>query len=89
MLPTREEAERILAEAGKCNPGPWVNHSRVAAHCAEKIAEKCEDIDPEKAYIVGLLHDIGRKFGTRHLGHVSDGYTYICHLDMMKWQEYV
>ena len=73
MLPTREEAERILAEAGKYNPGPWVNHSRVAAHCAEKIAEKCEDIDPEKAYIVGLLHDIGRKFGTRHLGHVSDG----------------
>ena len=80
MLPTGEEAERILAEAGKCNPGPWVNHSRVAAHCAEKIAEKCEDIDPEKAYIVGLLHDIGRKFGTRHLGHVSDGYTYMMSL---------
>ncbi len=80
MLPTREEAERILAEAGKCNPGPWVNHSRVAAHCAEKIAEKCENIDPEKAYIVGLLHDIGRKFGTRHLGHVSDGYTYMMSL---------
>ena len=80
MLPTREEAERILAEAGKCNPGPWVNHSRVAAHCAEKIAEKCEDIDPEKAYIVGLLHDIGRKFGTRYLGHVSDGYTYMMSL---------
>ena len=80
MLPTREEAERILAEAGKYNPGPWVDHSRVAAHCAEKIAEKCEDIDPEKAYIVGLLHDIGRKFGTRHLGHVSDGYTYMMSL---------
>ena len=29
MLPTGEEAERILAEAGKCNPGPWVNHSCV------------------------------------------------------------
>ena len=29
MLPTREEAERILAEAGKCNPGPCVNHSCV------------------------------------------------------------
>ena len=80
MLPTSEEAERILAEAGKCNPGPWINHSRVAAHCAEKIAEKCENIDPEKAYIVGLLHDIGRKFGTRHLGHVSDGYTYMMSL---------
>ena len=25
-------------------------------------------------YILGLLHDIGRKFGVRHLGHVYDGY---------------
>ena len=38
MLPTKEEAEKLLAEAEKCNPGPWGNHSRVAAHCAEKIA---------------------------------------------------
>lgn len=37
MLPTREEAERLLREAKQCNPGPWVNHSRVAAHCAEKM----------------------------------------------------
>ena len=34
-------------------------------------------MDGEKAYILGLLHDIGRKFGIRHLGHVSDGYTYM------------
>lgn len=34
-------------------------------------------MDGEKAYILGLLHDIGRKFGVRHLGHVSDGYTYM------------
>lgn len=26
---------------------------------------------------MGLLHDIGRKFGVRHLGHVADGYTYM------------
>lgn len=64
-------------EAEKCNPGPWGNHSRVAAHCAEKIAQACGDLDPEKAYILGLLHDIGRKFGVRHLGHVSDGYSYM------------
>ena len=31
----------------------------------------------EKAYVLGLLHDIGRKFGVRHLGHVSDGYAYM------------
>ena len=80
MLPTRLEAERLLTEAEKCNPGPWGNHSRVAAHCAEKIAMSCEGMDPEKAYILGLLHDIGRKFGVRHLGHVSDGYSYMMSL---------
>jgi len=31
-------------------------------------------MDAEKAYVLGLLHDIGRKFGVRHLGHVSDGH---------------
>lgn len=77
MLPTREEAEKLLKEAEECNPGPWGNHSRVVAHCAEKIAEECGDIDSDKAYILGLLHDIGRKFGVRHLGHVSDGYSYM------------
>lgn len=77
MLPIREKAEELLREAEACNPGPWGNHSRVAAHCAEKIAQGCGDLDADKAYILGLLHDIGRKFGVRHLGHVSDGYSYM------------
>lgn len=80
MLPTREQAIEILLDAQKDNPGPWMNHSLVAAHCAEKIAEACGDMDPDKAYVLGLLHDIGRKFGTRHLGHVSDGYRYLMSL---------
>ncbi len=80
MLPTREAAETLLREAERCNPGPWGNHSRVTAHCAERIAAACADLDSEKAYILGLLHDIGRKFGTRHLGHVSDGYQYMLSL---------
>ena len=80
MIPTRAEAEEILREAEKCNPGPWGNHSRVAAHCAEKIARACGDMDADKAYVLGLLHDIGRKFGGRHMGHVSDGYSYMLSL---------
>ena len=80
MIPTRMEAERLLREAEQCNLGPWGNHSRVAAHCAEKIAELCDGLDVQKAYVLGLLHDIGRKFGVRHLGHVSDGYTYMMSL---------
>ena len=80
MLPTREKAEELLKEAERCNPGPWGNHSRTAAHCAERIAFYCKDMDSDKAYILGLLHDIGRKFGVRHLGHVSDGYSYMMKL---------
>ena len=80
MLPTREEAERLLLEAETDNPGPWGNHSRVSAQCAEKIALACGDMDVDKAYVLGLLHDIGRKFGARHLGHVIDGYSYMLSL---------
>ena len=77
MLPTREEAMDLLRDGLACNPESWGKHCLTAAHCAEKIAAACGDMDPEKAYILGLLHDIGRKFGVRHLGHVSDGYTYM------------
>ncbi len=42
MLPTKAEAEKLLSEAEQNNPGPWGNHSRVAAHCAQKIAELCD-----------------------------------------------
>ena len=74
--PRVSEAEKLLQEAEKCNPGPWGNHSRVAAICAERIA-KAAGMDAEKAYVLGLLHDIGRKFGIKHLAHVYDGYHYM------------
>ncbi len=80
MIPSREEAERIIKEAEAINPGPWGDHCRVAAHCAECIAARCEGMNPDKAYVVGLLHDIGRRFGGRHLGHVADGFSYMMSL---------
>ena len=80
MIPSREEAERLVREAEAINPGPWGDHCRVAAHCAECIAAKCEGMDSDKAYVVGLLHDIGRRFGGRHLGHVADGFSYMMSL---------
>lgn len=79
MFPTVQQAQQLLNQAHSCNPGPWADHSRVAAHCAQKIAGRCA-MDPEKAQVLGLLHDIGRKFGTRHLGHVVDGYRYMLEL---------
>lgn len=80
MLPTREKAEELLRDGEACNPGAWAEHSRAAARCAEKIAAACGDMDPEKAYVLGLLHDIGRKFGVSHMGHIYDGYHYMTEL---------
>ena len=77
MLPSRERAEELLREAEQCNLGPWGAHCRIAARCAEKIAGATEEMDADKAYVLGLLHDIGRKFGIGHLRHVVDGYSYM------------
>lgn len=66
MLLTRKEAIELLKDGLVSNPGPWGKHCLTAAHCAERIASKCGDIDSENAYVLGLLHDIGRKFGVRH-----------------------
>lgn len=79
MYPTKEEAELLLKDAQKCNPGIWVGHSKTAAHCAERIAFYI-GLDSEKAYVLGLLHDIGRKFGVSAMRHISDGYTYMMSL---------
>lgn len=74
--PDREQAEGLLKDAETVNPGLWGDHSRVAAKCAEKIARKI-GLDGDKAYALGLLHDIGRKFLVRDLGHLYYGYKYM------------
>lgn len=76
MYPTRDEAKRLLSDAEKSNPGKWVSHCKTTAHCAEKIAIY-SGLDADKAYVLGLLHDIGRKFGIFQLRHVSEGYKYM------------
>ena len=44
---------------------------------AKYIAEKVPGLDSEKAYICGLLHDIGRRAGITDIPtHVYDGYKY-------------
>ena len=77
--PGREEAHRILEDALISNPGPWGDHSRNAAICAQRIAE-VSGLDGEKAYVLGLLHDIGRKFGIYHMPHIYNGYHYMMRL---------
>jgi hypothetical protein len=60
MYPDRDKAEEILRVAESCNPGPWGNHSRTAAHCAEKIA-KYSGMDSEKAHVLGLSEEEHRR----------------------------
>ena len=73
---TRERAERELHTAGKMNPGAWVAHSRFCALACEKIAAKIPHLNAETAYILGLMHDIGRREGIFQEKHLIDGYRY-------------
>lgn len=76
MLPSIQEAEEALVIAGKMNPGPWIKHSKNVGIAAKAIADKCSGMDSSKAYIVGLLHDIGRRVGIVSTKHVIAGYEY-------------
>ena len=74
---TIEQAMQELNIAVQNNPGPWEQHSLVAADNARRIAEKVPGMDPDKAYIMGLLHDIGRRVGVTGMRHIVDGYRYM------------
>lgn len=76
MIPTRRQAEEELKLAGKLNPGVWEDHSRNVGRAAEEIAKHCKEIDSEKAYILGCLHDIGRRVGIVGVKHIIAGYDY-------------
>lgn len=70
----RSEALELLEWAHTNNPGPWREHSLGVARAAEYIARACGDMDPEKAYIMGLMHDIGRYEGPFGMRHALAGY---------------
>lgn len=81
--PSRSMAELLLEEGVKKNPGPWREHSYAVARAAEKIAravnQKCgqEKMNPDLAYVYGLLHYIGRQKGHTYIAHVYDGYHFL------------
>ena len=57
-----------MQEAGVLNPGPSVVLSRYVAEAARNIATHLPPLDAETAYVLGLLHDIGRRVGVTGLG---------------------
>ena len=77
MLPTKEEALNELRIAGELNPGPWTKLSENVGIAARNIAQKIEGLDEDKAYIIGVLHDIGRRVGIVDIPtHVYEGYKF-------------
>ncbi len=76
MFPNKNIAINELKIAETMNPGPWIQHSYNVAEAAKIIAENCKNLDADKAFSCGLLHDIGRRTGVAALRHTIDGYNY-------------
>lgn len=77
MLPNVETALAELELAGQLNPGPWTKHSENVGLAARNIAERVLGMDPERAHVLGLLHDIGRRVGVVGIPrHIVEGYRY-------------
>lgn len=77
QIPTLGKANELLEEAAKFNPGLWVDHSINVARAAQAIADHHPALDAHNAYILGLLHDIGRRQGVTGMRHALDGYNFM------------
>lgn len=72
----RKDAEQFLEWGNEQNPGPWVEHCKVVGRVAEVIAQK-SGLDADKAYAMGLMHDIGYhtyRNGKGETCHIYAGY---------------
>ena len=74
---TRAQALRYLDEARRLNDGGWIVHSLAVGTAAERIAALVEGLDAERAFVFGVLHDIGRRFGEMGMNHVILGYRFL------------
>jgi hypothetical protein len=79
-IPSSSEAHLLLKEAENLNPTLWVQHSIHVAKAAWIIANKHPRLDADAAYVLGLLHDIGRREGRFHARHILDGYSFLLNL---------
>jgi hypothetical protein len=76
-IPSIKQAETFVKEAQELNPGPWVQHSFFVGKAAEAIAARHSKLDPQTAFILGYLHDIGRRAGVADMRHTLDGYYFL------------
>lgn len=62
-----KEAEKELSIGAQLNPGLWIKHSMSVGLNAKLIADKIDVLDSNQAYVMGLLHDIGRRKGIKSI----------------------
>lgn len=82
--PTLEIARKIWQEGYdyRCATTPfetkqeYIFHTEGVARAAQIIAAATDDMNPEKAYVLGLLHDYGKKYDERTVNkfHGRSGY---------------
>ena len=72
-----EDAYKLLEKAPRKNKELWIKHSVNVAIVAERLARQLK-LDCKKAYVLGLVHDIGRR-SKEHVGlrHIIEGYNYL------------
>ncbi len=76
-IPTTEQANKFIEEGENLNPGPWIDHCKNVARAAKLIAEHHPTLDPEVAHTLGLLHDIGYRYGRSYMQHIFLGYNFL------------
>ncbi len=76
-IPSIEQAEAFIKEAQVLHSGLWVQHSLFVGKAAESIAQHHPKLDSQTAFILGYLHDIGRRAGVADMRHTLDGYYFL------------
>lgn len=76
-IPSRQVVLEYLTDANRRNPGPWHKHSLLAGEAAGLIAARCPRLDPDVAYTLAAMHDIGRREGVSHMHHTIAGYNFM------------
>lgn len=79
-IPSLRQAKEFIAEAEQLNPGAWVPHCENVGLAAQLIARAHPKLEEEPAFILGLLHDIGRREGRQGIRHIIAGYNYLTNL---------
>ena len=77
IVPDMDQVNTYLDEAEQMNPGSWVQHLRNAGQAAFIFANRIDGLDPQTAYALGCLHDIGRRDGKFDLLHILHGYHFM------------